>query len=955
MEVSLPHSVEQMLQRICTEQQQPPPEAHTRRNLASLGEESALELLRKISHLKIRNLSALISYMVGKAAQGDAASHSPTPKHLISSPSSTPKKARRQASSPQLVALGELEFRKAFLILSYIGDKRPEDLLSAEEILKLKNLPMGVFETEVWNNLGRKFIKEEDRQRSFDWDSDKTHIYHCHVSPDGSYRFKGPYLNKTRTHLQRVLGDENILLVKFAEDVTDRSSLNCSTDSNASYNKIAREGIFVGLRQYRFFVFKDGGKEEKKKNPTSSVKCYFVFMESSALSGKTVHEARCIFMHAHMVSSVAKYMARFSLILSKTVKLDVDLSTVNIQRIDDELGRDEDGYVVYDEDWQPLILTDGTGFISEDLALRCPNNLCRGKYMNNGNSDRLVGNVELEGKFSELRCLETHTWEPPLLIQCRLFNNGCAVKGTLLLNRKLPPRTIQIRPSMIKVETDPKLSDTQTVNSVEINGTSNQPRRSYLSKYLIALLSYGGVPNEYFMNLLKDALEDAPSVQSSKRAALRVSLRFGEMDDDSIVTRMILSGIPIDEPFLQHRLSFMVNEERKGLRVGKLPVNDCFYLMGTADPTGKLKSDEVCIILDHGQVQGRVLVYKHPGLHFGDIHVLNATYVEALEECVGNAKYAIFFPINGPRSLADEIANSDFDGDMYWVSRNQQLLQYFRASEPWMRKCSTRHVPSKRPTDFSPDELEHELFQLFLTTRFQTSSAIGMAADNWLVFMDRLLTLRDDCSDEKECLKRKMLELTDIYYDALDAPKSGMKVNVSKELKAEKFPHFMGRESSYHSTSILGQIYDAVESFQPENQSTKEIWRLPLFNIDAVPQACLRSWKDRYDQYRSDMAAALQRGGETKDEYAAEVIQKYKQILYGAAEFEESPRKLEDIFDEALAIYHVTYEFAINGARVSYCNFPWRVAGRALCKLYTVKLGEKSMVCVPSVLRQVFN
>ncbi|RVW38366.1 putative RNA-dependent RNA polymerase 3 [Vitis vinifera] len=110
-------------------------------------------------------------------------------------------------------------------------------------------------------------------------------------------------------------------------------------------------------------------------------------MESSALSGKTVHEARCIFMHAHMVSSVAKYMARFSLILSKTVKLDVDLSTVNIQRIDDEPGRDEDGHVVYDEDWKPLILTDGTGFISEDLALRCPNNLCRGKYMNNGNSD----------------------------------------------------------------------------------------------------------------------------------------------------------------------------------------------------------------------------------------------------------------------------------------------------------------------------------------------------------------------------------------------------------------------------------------------------------------------------------------------------------------------------------------------------------------------------------------
>ena len=67
--------------------------------------------------------------------------------------------------------------------------------------------------------------------------------------------------------------------------------------------------------------------------------------------------------------------------------------------------------------------------------------------------------------------------------------------------------------------------------------------------------------------------------------------------DDSIVTRMILSGIPIDEPFLQQCLCFMTNEERKGLMVGRIPVNDCFYLMGTADPTGMLKSDEVCIIL----------------------------------------------------------------------------------------------------------------------------------------------------------------------------------------------------------------------------------------------------------------------------------------------------------------------------------------------------------------------
>lgn len=76
-----------------------------------------------------------------------------------------------------------------------------------------------------------------------------------------------------------------------------------------------------------------------------------------------------------------------------------------------------------------------------------------------------------------------------------------------------------------------------------------------------------------------------------------VAINQGSLDDDSTATRMILSGIPLEEPYLQNRLFVLVNEERKSLREGKLHVDDCFYLMGTADPTGKLERDEVCIVL----------------------------------------------------------------------------------------------------------------------------------------------------------------------------------------------------------------------------------------------------------------------------------------------------------------------------------------------------------------------
>lgn len=74
-----------------------------------------------------------------------------------------------------------------------------------------------------------------------------------------------------------------------------------------------------------------------------------------------------------------------------------------------------------------------------------------------------------------------------------------------------------------------------------------------------------------------------------------------------------------------------------------------------------------------GQVTGNVLVYRNPGLHFGDIHVLKATYLESITDVVGNAKYAIFFSVKGQRSMANEIGDGDLDGDMYWVSQNPKV------------------------------------------------------------------------------------------------------------------------------------------------------------------------------------------------------------------------------------------------------------------------------------------
>ncbi|KAK8523195.1 hypothetical protein V6N12_047723 [Hibiscus sabdariffa] len=891
-DVILSPTVEALISRICREKNQPPLPNSTKQALAERGEEASLKVLQTIQRSDIRTtFNQYAMYLIRGSNDNGSPQRRSNPSPSSSSPFSSPSKpCRLMMSSPanlgeggvnfastsapvtpiksssaiaggeegfstQLAALGELEFHKAFLILSYIGQNRLEEVITAEEIQSYKNLAMDVFEKKVWGSLGQLYAPA-DRVKSLEWESGKTYEYQCHVNENGSYRFKGPYFERTRSHLQRVLGDDNVLDVKFEKD--SKSSVGSDF---VEFKKIAKEGILVGLRRYRFFVFKDGGKEAKKKDPsTSSVKCLFVRFESNAsidegkeyvLSGKTVKEARSLFMHVHTLPSMTKYMARFSLILSKTMKLEVDLTNV-----------------VFD----------------------------------------VKGDARCTGESPDMESTESHRGVPPLLLQVRFFYNGYGIKGTLLVNKKLPPRTIQVRDSMIKVGKDLNPSNYHTINSLEVVNTSNQPKRTNLSRNLIMLLSHGGVPDDVFIDILKNALEESQRGFSNKRTALKVALNRGGMDELG-VAKMILSGIPLDESFLQYRMSIMLNEDRKNLLGGKLPITESYYLMGTVDPSKTLKSGEVSIILDNGQISGKVLVYRSPGVHFGDVHVLTARYVDGLNEYVGHAKYAIFFPCDGPRSLADEMAGGDFDGDMFFVSQNPQLLDYFKVSEPWEEECSTPEGPSPRPSELSDEELESVLFDSFLKARFHPSYAMSAAADNWYAIMDRFLTVKDPY--EKTLMKENLKSLINLYYEALDASKTGKEVVIPEEFRVAVFPHYMERENTFKSTSILGKIYDYVKSYQ-EEVSKKEVRKLPCFDIGILEEESREKWTALYEEYRKDMADAQKFPSKAQIDAASNAVyDKYKKELYGALELEERQRPMDEIRKEAVAIYNICYDYAM--------------------------------------------
>ena len=229
------------------------------------------------------------------------------------------------------------------------------------------------------------------------------------------------------------------------------------------------------------------------------------------------------------------------------------------------------------------------------------------------------------------------------------------------------------------------------------------------------------------------------------------------------------------------------------LREGKLNISDGHLLFGLADPTGLLPEGVVLPIVRGKELARPVgaaadgggdgdlahfLVYKPPGCHPGDVikpraaaDAVVAAFKEQLssvcaahrldlERCNG-----LFFSVRGRRSLADMIANSDLDGDVFTVIADPDVVHNFDASEPWVEPqlrsgAAPPPPPPPSPAAASAEALERSLFELAIRTKYSKSATVGAAAN----LLKRIIDL-----EPLGPASPRALALCDIYYEALDA------------------------------------------------------------------------------------------------------------------------------------------------------------------------------------------
>lgn len=280
-----------------------------------------------------------------------------------------------------------------------------------------------------------------------------------------------------------------------------------------------------------------------------------------------------------------------------------------------------------------------------------------------------------------------------------------------------------------------KFKSTHTILEI-CSWTRFQP--GFLNRQIITLLSTLNVPDETFWNMQTTMTSKLDRMLVDTDAAFDV-LMESCADQGNAAAIMLSAGFKPDvEPHLRGMLSCVRAAQLWDLREkARIFVPAGRWLMGCLDELGVLEQGQCFIQVSkpslehcfskHGSkfaetkrnmevIKGYVVVAKNPCLHPGDIRILEAVdnpELHHLYDC-------LVFPQKGARPHTDEASGSDLDGDLYFVTWDDDLIPPSKRSWPPMEYVAAEAKESQRP-------VTHVVrIWLFLNNSFLYDSFIGL-------------------------------------------------------------------------------------------------------------------------------------------------------------------------------------------------------------------------------------
>ncbi|XP_044960782.1 probable RNA-dependent RNA polymerase SHL2 [Hordeum vulgare subsp. vulgare] len=371
---------------------------------------------------------------------------------------------------------------------------------------------------------------------------------------------------------------------------------------------------------------------------------------------------------------------------------------------------------------------------------------------------------------------------------------------------------LSLRPSMKKFDSHH--------NVIEVLAwTRFQP--GFLNRQIIVLLSSMGVSDAVFWRMQKSMVGNLEKIFTDSEVALETITRSCSPENANKAARMLSAGFsPRTEPHLRAMLSAIRSAQLHDLREkSRIFVPKGRWLIGCLDELGILKYGQCFIrasapwldpcFVKHGPkiIVGTVVVAKNPCYHPGDVRILEAVDVPELRHLVD----CLVFPQNGERPHPDEASGSDLDGDIYFVTWDEQLIPPRKQS--W------------KPMDYSPPKVkllrrevtQNDTVDFFLEN--MVSDNLGMISNAHVVHADL---------SEHGAMDEKCIFLAQLAATAVDFPKTGKFVAMPCHLRPKIYPDFLLKEDSksYKSEKILGRLYRSIQEASGADWVSHEAWTL---------------------------------------------------------------------------------------------------------------------------------
>jgi hypothetical protein len=449
--------------------------------------------------------------------------------------------------------------------------------------------------------------------------------------------------------------------------------------------------------------------------------------------------------------------------------------------------------------WAEDITADGTPEDARfnDPSLRWPE-IEDGAVMNDGCSRISLGAAQEIWKLYKKR---TGVYERlPTAFQARIGGaKGLWVVAPEIQRRSPLPVWIEISKSQRKFERHPEDHFDETIDPLrftfEVVNYSTSPAPSDLHLSFITILVDRGVPRESIeaimrryldreredlLDILKDPVrtydwvckQEAGSKDNVQwQAALPLSL--GDR-----VKLLLESGFtPTEEPYLGKCLTWAINSqhlwEEQKLRI---PLGKSTFLFGVADPFGVLAPGEIHVQFStwFNDEEERyltledieVLVARQPACRRSDLQKVRAVSHAKL----GHMVDVVVFPTRGQYPLAGKLQGGDYDGDIFWLCWEPDLVKPFKnAPAPTeelkhadygikQHTMKLREIKSQNADEFSFDKFLEE------ASKFRLAPSLLGKVTNYL---------EKQAYAENKLYSPTLNALCDMHDLLVDAPKQG--------------------------------------------------------------------------------------------------------------------------------------------------------------------------------------